>query len=127
MLKYISDVDYARLTQKSVPSKSPDFNNAIIEASNYINSKTFNRIDPNNVSEQVKYVTTLIVDIIIDRNTKLNKSNIRSENVEGWSQSYATPDEIKKDCESRMYDILKQYLSFEIGVDGLPLLYCGVM
>lgn len=128
MLKYISEEDYVRLTQKSVPSNNEiDFNQAIIEASNYINSKTFNRINPNDVSEQIKYVTTLIIDLIIDRNNKLEKGNLRSENVEGWSVSYATQNEIKEDYENRMYDILKQYLSFEIGVDGLPLLYCGVM
>lgn len=124
MLKYISDIEYGRLTKKSVPD---DFNRLVIEASNYINQKTFNRVNPDDVSEQVKYVTALIIDMINDRDNALKKANLRSENVEGWSVSYATQNEIKEDYENRMYDILKQYLSFEIGVDGLPLLYCGVM
>ena len=43
MLKYITEEDYKKLLGKnSIPN---DFNNLVIEASTYINHKTFGRID----------------------------------------------------------------------------------
>lgn len=125
MLKYINEEDYKKLLgTKDVPS---NFNNLVIEASNYINYYTNNRIGRNNPSEQVKYVTCLIISLIQEEQSKLSEiGNLKSQNIEGWSETYATPEEIKADYKNRKYEILKRYLSGEIGVDGLPLLYCGV-
>ena len=51
MLKYINNEKYKKLLgTQSVPS---NFNNLVIEASNYINYKTFGRIDETNIPEQV--------------------------------------------------------------------------
>ena len=103
-----------------------DFDNLNIKASNYINYKTFGRIDTNNIPEQVKYVTCLIIDLINEENIKLNEiGNLKSQNIEGWSESYSTPEEIKKDYEDKKYRVLKEYLWNVIGIDGNPLLYCG--
>lgn len=126
MLKYINEEDYINLMDaSSIPN---DFNQKVIEASNYINTKTFNRIDENNVSEKVKYVTCLLINKIIEKEEKLSEiGNLKSENVEGWQTTYATPEEVKSDYSNQMYGILKEYLMFEIGVDGLPLLYIGVI
>lgn len=125
MLKYIYEEDYKKLLgTKDVPS---NFNNLAIQASNYINYNTHNRIDKDNPSERVKYVTCLIVNLIQEEQSKLSEiGNLKSQNIEGWSETYATPEEIKADYKNRKYEILKRYLSGEIGVDGLPLLYCGV-
>lgn len=125
MLKYISEDEYKKNLQvESIPA---NFNNLAIEASNYINYYTNNRIDRNNPSEQVKYVTCLIISLIQEEQSKLSEiGNLKSQNIEGWSETYATPEEIKADYKNRKYEILKRYLSGEIGVDGLPLLYCGV-
>ena len=125
MLKYITESEYIDLLgTQSVPDK---FDNLAIEASNYINYQTHGRIDLNNVSEQVKYVTCLIVNLIDEENTKLKEiGNLKSQNIEGWSETYATPEEIKADYSNKKYDVLKKYLSYEIGSDGNPLLYCGV-
>lgn len=125
MLKYITDKEYMKLLgAESIPN---NFNNLVIEASNYINYQTHGRIDLNNVSEQVKYVTCLIVNLIDEENTKLNEiGNLKSQNIEGWSETYATPEEVKADYSNKKYDVLKKYLSYEIGSDGNPLLYCGV-
>ena len=126
MLKYITDKDeYLKiLGTTNVPD---NFDNLNIQASNYINYKTFGRIDENNVPEQVKYVTCLIINLQDEENTKLSEiGNLKSQNIEGWSESYATPEEIKSDYEDKKYSTLKQYLWNVIGTDGNPLLYCGV-
>lgn len=125
MLKYITEEEYKELLGKdSIPN---DFNNLVIEASNYINCKTFGRIDENNVPEQVKYVTCLVINLIDEKNTKLSEiGNLKSQNIEGWSESYSTPEEIKTDYEDKKQKTLNQYLWNVIGTDGNPLLYCGV-
>lgn len=125
MLKYITQDKYKELLgATSIPD---NFDNLVIEASNYINYKTFGRIDKDNVPEQVQYVTCLIVDLQDEENTKLSEiGNLKSQNIEGWSESYSTPEEIKSDYEDKKYSTLKQYLWNVIGTDGNPLLYCGV-
>lgn len=125
MLKYITQDEYISLLgAKSIPD---NFDNLVIEASNYINYKTFGRIDENNVPEQVKYVTCLIISLLDEEDTKLSEiGNLKSQNIEGWSESYSTPEEIKTDYEEKKYSTLKQYLWNVLGTDGNPLLYCGV-
>lgn len=125
MLEYITEADYKKLLGKeSVPD---NFKNLNIEASNYINYKTFGRVDKNNVPEQVQYVTCLIIDLIDEQDTKLSEiGSLKSQNIEGWSESYSTPEEVKSDYEDKKYSTLKQYLWDVIGTDGNPLLYCGV-
>lgn len=125
MLKYITQDEYISLLgAKSIPD---NFNNLVIEASNYINHKTFGRIDENNIPEQVKYVTCLIINLQEEENTKLSEiGNLKSQNIEGWSESYSTPEEIKSDYEDKKQKVLNQYLWNVIGTDGNPLLYCGV-
>lgn len=125
MLEYITADEYKKLLGKeSVPD---NFKNLNIEASNYINYKTFGRIDKDNVPEQVQYVTCLIIDLIDEQNTKLSETgNLKSQNIEGWSESYSTPEEIKSNYENQKQKVLNDYLWNVIGTDGNPLLYCGV-
>ena len=125
MLKYINETEYKELLGTSnVPNS---FNKLVIEASNYINYKTFGRIDKNNIPEQVQYVTCLIIDLINQSEIeKAKMGNLKSQNIEGWEESYITPEEIEEKLEKDKYSILKTYLWNVIGIDGNPLLYCGV-
>lgn len=125
MLKYITEEEYKKLLGKeSIPN---DFNNLVIKASNYINHKTSGRIDENNVPEQVQYATCLIVNLINEENEKLSQiGNLKSQNIEGWSESYSTPEEIKQDYSDKKYTVLQEQLWNVIGIDGNPLLYAGV-
>ena len=126
MLTYLKDENEYKsiLGTDNVPK---DFKNLNIEASNYINYKTFGRIDENNLPEQVKYVTCLIINLQDEENTKLSEiGNLKSQNIEGWSESYSSPEEVKADYEDKKYSTLKKYLWNVIGTDGNPLLYCGV-
>lgn len=124
MLQYVTDTEYKSLMgTSSVPS---NFYKLAIEASNYINTQTFNRVE-NNVSEQIKYVTCLIINLIQEAEKKKSEmGNLKSQNIEGWSETYQTAEEIDAKLEKDKYDILKTYLSNVIGSDGYPLLYCGV-
>ena len=125
MLKYITEEEYKELLgAKSIPD---NFDNLNIQASNYINYKTFGRIDENNIPEEVKYVTCLIIDLQDEEDTKLSEiGNLKSQNIEGWSESYSTPEEIKQDYANKKYTVLQEQLWNVIGTDGNPLLYCGV-
>lgn len=124
MLNYITDTEYKKLI--GVDSIPDNFNNLVIEVSTYINSKTFNRIDSNDVHENVKYATALIIQKMDEaENQKKEIGNLKSQNIEGWSESYATPEEIDKKLEVDKLKIIKQYLWNVIGKDGQPLLYTG--
>lgn len=126
MLTYLKDEDEFKkqLGTEDVPK---DFKNLNIQASSYINYKTFGRIDKDDIPEQVKYATCLIIDLINEENTKLSEiGNLKSQNIEGWSESYSTPEEIKSDYEDKKQKAINQYLWNVIGIDGNPLLYCGV-
>lgn len=125
MLKYIDDKEYQELL--GVDSIPNNFNEYVIDASVYINSKTFDRIDENDLHENVKFTTALIIQKIeIAENLKKDLNGLKSQNIEGWSETYSTPEEIDTKLEEDKMKILKKYLWNVIGKDGLPLLYCGV-
>lgn len=125
MLEYITEQEYINLLgAESIPD---NFKKLVIDASNYINHKTFGRIDKNNIPEEVKYVTCLIVELLNEQESKLKEiGNLKSQNIEGWSETYSTPEEIKKEYSEKMQFTLSTYLWNVIGTDGKPLLYCGV-
>ena len=126
MLTYLKDEEEYKsiLGTDNVPN---DFKNLNIKASSYINKNTHGRIDINNIPEQVKYSTCLIINLQDEENTKLSEiGNLKSQNIEGWSESYSTPEEIKVDYEQQKYQVLSDNLWDVIGIDGNPLLYCGM-
>lgn len=126
MLTYLKDENEYEsiLGTDNVPN---DFKNLNIKASSYINSNTHGRININNIPEQVKYATCLIIDLINEENDKLSKiGNLKSQNIEGWSESYMTADEIKQEYSNKKYTVLQEQLWNVIGIDGNPLLYSGV-
>lgn len=125
MLKYINEEEYKKLL--GVESIPDDFNKLVIEASSYINRHTSGRIDENNIPEEVKYTTCLIIDLINEEKTKLIEiGNLKSQNIEGWSESYSTPEEIKQDYSQKKKNILSIYLCDTKGKDDNYLLYRGV-
>ena len=126
MLTYLKDEEKYKsiLGTDNVPN---DFKNLNIQASSYINRNTHGRIDTNNIPEQVQYATCLIIDLINKENDKLSKiGNLKSQNIEGWSESYMTADEIKQEYLNKKYTVLQEQLWDVIGIDGNPLLYAGV-
>ena len=124
MLKYINEIEYVELSgATSIPD---NFNKLAIDASSYINRQTFGRIDINNIPSEVKYTTCLIIDLINEQNVKLSEiGNLKSQNIEGWSETYSTPDEIKKEYANKKEIVLKEQLWDVVGKDGNYLLYRG--
>ena len=124
MLKYINKEEYIELLgADSIPD---DFNNLVIKASSYINRRTFGRIDIENIPEEVKFATCLIIELENKANIQKQKiGNIKSQNIEGWSETYSTSEEIDSKLKSDKEDIIKEQLWNVIGKDGNYLLYRG--
>lgn len=124
MLKYITSAEYQELLGKSIPD---NFNRLVIEASSYINRQTRGRINENNIPEEVKYATCLIIDLINQKETELSETNVlKSQNIEGWSETYLSPAEIEANYEKEMYKVLESYLWNVRGKRCQLLLYKGV-
>lgn len=125
MLKYIDKEEYIELLgADSIPD---DFENLVIKASSYINRRTFGRIDINDIPEQVKYATCLIINLLNKANIQKEEiRNLKSQNIEGWSESYSTPEEIDSKLKIDKEYVLKEQLWDVIGKDGNYLLYRGV-
>lgn len=125
MLKYITENEYKELLgTDSIPD---NFNNLDIQASALINKKTFGRININAIPEQVKYATCLVINLEQNKISKIQETgNLKSQSIEGWSESYATTEEIEKDFNAEVDSILRQYLYGLIGTDGKPLLFKGI-
>ncbi|MBQ3415946.1 MAG: hypothetical protein IJH39_11575 [Clostridia bacterium] len=127
MLKYITESEYLELLEVDNNSIPDNFNQLVIEASSYINRQTLGRINLNKIPKEVKYATCLIVNIINDKEKTLNEmSNLKSQNIEGWSETYQTPEEIKENYSKKMYSVLENNLWNVLGRDNNPLLYKGV-
>lgn len=126
MLQFITDTEYKELVGvNSIPN---NFKRLVIGASTYINAKTRNRIDINDLHENVKYATALIVNKMSEAEIQLEKiGNLKSQNIEGWSETYSAPEEINKNLEDDKLKIIKKFLWNVIGTDGQPLLYSGVL
>ena len=107
MLKYITKQEYEKLLgAKSIPD---NFDNLVIEASHIINNDYI--VDENNISEEVKYTTSKIVELLNEYSQKKSEIGVlQSTNIEGWSESYKTDEEIKNTLEASINDILKLYL-----------------
>ena len=125
MLTYITETEYKELSgTDSIPD---NFNQLNIEASTLINYKTQGRINQNNIPEQVKYATCLVINLVNEKKAKISEiGNLKSQNIEGWSETYTTPDEIEKDFNTEVDELLEQYLFGLVSENGLPYLYKGV-
>jgi len=106
MLQYITDDDYIRLLDaESVPS---NFTELAIQSS-YIINKSYIVDTP---SEEVKFATAKIVQVLSNSgNTKAEIGNLSSTSIEGWSESYKTDEEIDKETNKSISDILSLYLT----------------
>lgn len=124
MLKYINEEEYKKLL--GVESIPDDFNKLVIEASSYINRHTFGRIDENNIPEEVKYTTCLIVDEINKYNERAKSiGNVKSENVSKWSKTYKDANELQTESQKNKINILSEILYDVVDKEGTPLLFRG--
>lgn len=125
MLTFVTDNEYIELLDAdSIPD---NFNQLNIEASSYIEQQTYGRINKSNIPEQVKYATCLMINLLQEESEKIKEtSNLSSQNIEGWSETYLSPEEVKKNYDNQKQSILTTYLWNVAGIDGKPLIYKGV-
>ena len=125
MLTFVTDNEYIELLDAdSIPD---NFNQLNIQASSYIEKMTLGKIDKSNIPEQVKYATCLMINLLQEENEKIKEtSNLSSQNIEGWSETYLSPEETKKNYDNQKQGILNTYLWNVAGIDGKPLIYKGV-
>lgn len=83
------------------------FNRLSVEASAYIKSNTFGRINENGVVDDVKYCMCSLADKMLKIEKREGK---KSESVGSWSISYVESTEDKQE----LFDILRKYLSSEL-------------
>lgn len=105
MLEYITKNEYQEiLGTTNVPS---DFDKLNIKASNIINRRTRGKIV--SVDDTIKYVTCLIIELLNNNNEK-RTGNLKSTNIEGWSETYKTDVELDNELNVQIEEILQTYL-----------------
>jgi len=131
--QYLTYAEYVTLGGSKI-GETP-FNLLEFEARRRIDDKTSNRlkdIDSKDIPQEVKLcVNALVNSIIAYKETSTNmtgKGNIKSENIDGYSVSYISANEISNIINSKIEefeDIIRTYL---IGVifNGEHLMYVGV-
>jgi len=125
MRTYVDRTYYLSIYRGKVPESELD--KLIIEASSYVKKHTSDRVSMLDIPDEVKRATCLIIDKIYDaKKQKDETGNLKSQNIEGWSETYKTDEEIKSNLEREKAEILNTYLSDVIGIDGNLLLYRGV-
>jgi len=115
-MRYCDYNYYKEVYGGNMPESS--FNRLSLEASAYIKRNTRNRVDENNIPDEVKLCTCSLCDKL----RKIEKSEgKKSETVGSWSVTY----EEKSENNNDLYDILLNYLSESVTEEGIPLLYRG--
>ena len=109
------------------------FNLLEFEARRKIDIKTFNRVkDLDVIPQEVKLCEYNLINSVKNyletTNNVSANGNVASENIDGYSISYVTANqvsEIVKSKSAELDDIVRTYLLGVI-IDGEHLMYCGV-
>lgn len=121
-----TDYNFYKDTYKGNMSES-DFDKLKLDVQMYIKKNTLDRIDIKAVSDEIKFAFCRIIDITYESEQKKTEmGNLKSQNVEGWQETYLSPQEIDKESQKEKTTILADYLWNVFGKDGNPLLYRGV-
>ena len=108
------------------------FNLLEFEARRQINIRTFNRINADDITQEIKLCDYNLINslkgFLETNNNIVNGGNVKSENTDGYSISYVSASEISdivKSKQSEIDDIVRTYL---LGViyNGEHLIYSGV-
>jgi len=116
--QYLTYAEYQSLggTLDEVP-----FSILELTARGMVDERTHNRLK--GLQEQKTEVKVCIFELI-DNMPKPSKTNISSENIDGYSVSYANKTSIE---QQKLYDeIIRSNLIMCQLEDGTPYLYCGV-
>lgn len=113
--------------------EDPSFNLLEFEARRIIDVRTFNRLkDSTNIPNEVKLCVFDLINSLDSFSKSINgttsNGNIASENIDGYSVSYVTSNQIKEIVESRNKELGNIVSTYLLGVvyNGEHLMYCGV-
>lgn len=114
------DYSYYKIQYKGDLIPSDNFEFYCRKATQYIKTNTFDRVDENNVPEEVKMCCCELCDVLYraDQSTKAN--GITSEKVGEYSVSYESAQSIKENLKKEINEVLRLYLA------NTGLLYRGV-
>lgn len=94
------------------------FNLLEFESRKQIDIKTLNRLDSNNIPQEVKICMFKLINSI----SSYNKiTNVKSESIDGYSVNYTNLEETKDIINNIINDCL-----FGVMYNGKHLIYCGV-
>lgn len=117
--QYLTYEEYQSLggTLEEVP-----FNIMELTARGMVNERTHNRLK--NLEAQTNEVKVCIFELIDNMPNVMSQKNVSSENIDGYSVSYANKTSIE---QQKLYDeIIRSNLMMCQLEDGTPYLYCGV-
>ena len=128
--QYLTYAEYQELGGSAI-GEMP-FNLLEFEARRKIDVRTFNRIQSDNIPQEVKLCEYKMINSIENytkavQDTSTN-GNVKSESTDGYSISYGTASEIEsiiKSKDAELDDIIRTYL-LRVVYNGEHLLYCGV-
>ena len=126
--QYLTYAEYQALGGSAI-GEMP-FNLLEFEARRQINIRTFNRLDSEDIPQEVKLCVYALINGLSDFATASSNAsgNIASENTDGYSISYITANQISdivKSKQSQIDDIVRTYL-LGIIYHNEHLMYCGV-
>ena len=126
--QYLTYAEYQELGGSAI-GEMP-FNLLEFEARRQINIRTFNRLDSEDIPQEVKLCVYALINGLSDFATASSNAsgNIASENTDGYSISYITANQISdivKSKQSQIDDIVRTYL-LGIIYHNEHLMYCGV-
>lgn len=121
-------LDYETYTQLGGTLDQAPFNLLEYNARKKIDEKTFGRlIEIEDIPEEVKICEYELIEILNSYSSyNQTQKGISSENTDGYSVSYQTPQKsIIEAKNSELDDVINTYLSNTI-IDNIPVLYRGV-
>ena len=104
------------------------FNLLEFQARNVVDKYTFGRLKSlDSQNQEVKLCVNKLIGTLNQYNTlEASNKGIASENIDGYSISYATPStSITEAKEEEIKGIVKEYLVDCKLEDGTPYMYCG--
>ena len=121
--QYLEYTDYTNLggTLKQTPFNLLEYN-----ARKRIDEKTFGRLtNLTNIPQEVKLCVFELINVLESYTTTSENKGVSSENIDGYSISYTTPNKsITEAKNSELDDIITNYLA-NITIDNIPVLYRG--
>lgn len=127
--QYLSYAEYIELggTLEEVP-----FNELEFECRKIIDSRTQNRLHSvTDIPDEVKMCEFKMINSIVSYNAAKEQaqSGVKSENIDGYSVTYLTSNEIQQLITTQIADIQELVSTYLFGVivNNEHILYCGVV